>query len=252
MGGPSALNPNFNPAPQSYSRGIDDRPGRVSSPAANQRGGMRSDTISAAAPIRSAISSSSSGDVKATLRLSSDASAGPMRAFPPSPDKVSRPSLSPVSTRSPPFPIEASTPANLLSTVVNGVSAHPEFLAPLPPSLFFPPTSPKDLAAKLKLAEMKLAELIAQAKLADGHLDLVKRAAKRKEGEQERELAVLRRELEVAKRTAVEMQMKAGVTQRYVRRFIGSREERERVEDGTVDASSLSFLFHSHALSSAG
>ncbi|KAL7417259.1 hypothetical protein BDY24DRAFT_164372 [Mrakia frigida] len=177
---------------------------------------MRSDTIPGLPTSRipsTANHNNNPSSSTAEIHLSGPPSNGTMRAFPPSPDKAS-PSTLPITALPSP-----SKPASPAKTSVNGNAVASGPPPPLSPSLFAPPTSAGDLAAKLKLAEMKLAELTAQAKLAEGHLDLVKRAAKRKEGEQERELNALRRELEGAKRAAVELQMKAGVTQRLVERI---------------------------------
>lgn len=160
------------------------------SPAGSSRGGMRSDAYSAP-PSRGP--TGYPGEAESARVGSPTHANGTMRAFPGSPAQGGHPDL-------------AGSPST--------GSTSSRTLAPLPASLFTPPTSADDLAAKLELARKTLRELDALARQADEDREYAKRAADRKEAEQEQELVVLRRELEAAKRSAVEMQIKAGATQK--------------------------------------
>lgn len=167
---------------------------------------MRSDTYPDA-PNRTLTPSHSAGTAIARMASPSGSDTS-SRAFPPSSAREALPDASHRAIS--PAPVGGSVGAGGL------VRAGPP--APLPPSLFTPPTSAADLTAKLELAQRTLRALDAHARLADLQTDFVQRSAEKKEAEQEKELAVLRRELEAAKRSAVEMQLKASATQKSVTR----------------------------------
>ena len=197
-GGPGGYG--HSPVPPPYASSYD---GRGMSPVDASRGGMRSDLYSAGPSRHPA--GSYPGDIELARTGSPTPSNGSSRAVPASPIKST--SLDP--TRNSSIGDIAATPVGPL--------------APLPASLFTPATSAEDLAAKLALAQKTLRELDARARLTAEQAETARRAAERKEDEQDKEIAVLRRELEAAKRTAVEIQIKANTQRRYGRVLCVSR-----------------------------